>query len=58
MDASRYKSVAKAGREGGFDAEWQKTYAILVEGNQIDHCEMFDEADLEVALARFEKLDG
>jgi hypothetical protein len=40
----------------GFDAEWRVVTVVTVEGDRINRCEVFDEADLDVALARFEEL--
>ena len=40
----------------GFDAEWRTIDLVTVEGDLISRCEIFDEADLDAALARFEEL--
>ena len=40
----------------GFDAEWRMIQVLTVEGDLISRCELFDEADLDAALARFEEL--
>lgn len=40
----------------GFVAEWRQIQILTVAGDRIDRCEVFDEADLEAALARFEEL--
>ena len=40
----------------GFDAEWRAIDLLTVEGDRINRCEIFDEADLDAALARFEEL--
>jgi len=40
----------------GLDAEWRETILVTFEGNLINHCEVFDEADIDAALARFEQL--
>ncbi|HEY7051245.1 MAG TPA: BTAD domain-containing putative transcriptional regulator [Mycobacterium sp.] len=40
----------------GFDAEWQYVNLLTFEGDLINHCEFFDEADLDSAIARFEEL--
>ena len=39
-----------------FDAEWREVAVSTVEGDLINRCELFDETDLDVALARFEQL--
>jgi hypothetical protein len=41
----------------GFAAEWREVALLTFEGDAINRCEIFDEADLETALARFDKLD-
>ncbi len=40
----------------GFEAEWREIHLTMVDGDQFSHSEIFDEADLEAALARFEEL--
>ena len=40
----------------GFDAEWRVLNLMTVEGDLINRCELFDEADLDAALARFDEL--
>ncbi len=40
----------------GFDAEWRKITLLTVDGDLINRCELFDEADLDAALARFDEL--
>ena len=40
----------------GFDAEWRMLQLVTVEGDRINRCEVFDETDLDAALARFEEL--
>lgn len=40
----------------GFDAEWRGTHVLTAEGDSIKRLEMFDEADLDTALARFDEL--
>ena len=41
----------------GFDAEWRMIQLLTVEGDRISRSELFDEADLDAALARFDELD-
>ena len=43
-------------RNEGFDAEWRVIALLTVEGDLINRCELFDEADLDAALARFDEL--
>ncbi|CQD16814.1 putative ATPase [Mycobacterium lentiflavum] len=40
----------------GFDAEWREVFLLTIEGEILNRCELFDEADLDAALARFEQL--
>ncbi|BDB44881.1 BTAD domain-containing putative transcriptional regulator [Mycobacterium kiyosense] len=40
----------------GFDAEWQEINLLTIEGDLIDRSEVFDEADLGAALAKFDQL--
>jgi ketosteroid isomerase-like protein len=40
----------------GFDGEWRIVLLLTVDGDRIDRCEVFDESDLDTALARFEEL--
>ncbi|UMB72220.1 AAA family ATPase [Mycobacterium paraterrae] len=49
--------VANGTTPGGFDAEWRITNVITVRDRLINRCEMFDEADLDAALATFDAID-
>ncbi|TPG32059.1 BTAD domain-containing putative transcriptional regulator [Mycolicibacterium hodleri] len=40
----------------GFDAEWREVALLVFDGDAISRCELFDESDLDVALARFDEL--
>jgi DNA-binding SARP family transcriptional activator len=40
----------------GFDAEWRMIQLLTVEGDRVNRLELFDEADLDAALARFDEL--
>jgi hypothetical protein len=40
----------------GFDAEWRIVILSTVEGDLVNRCEIFDESDIDVALARFDEL--
>ncbi len=40
----------------GFEAEWRGVSVFTVEGDLVDRCEVFDEADLDAASARFDQL--
>ena len=48
--------VAHGVSQDGFDAEWRGVELLTVEGDLINRCEIFDEADIDTALARFEEL--
>ncbi len=48
--------VAHGTSHEGFDAEWRAIDLLTVDGDLINRCEIFDEADLDAALARFEEL--
>jgi hypothetical protein len=41
----------------GFNAEWRGILIYTFEGDRANRCEVFDEADLDAAFARFEELD-
>ena len=40
----------------GFDAEWRGIGVLTIDGDLINRFELFDEADLDAALARFDQL--
>ena len=42
--------------QAGFEAEWREISIATVDGDLINRSEMFDEADLDAALARFDEL--
>jgi DNA-binding SARP family transcriptional activator len=46
----------KGTSQEGFDAEWRTIEIYTVEGDMLSHCEVFDEADLDAALARFDEM--
>ena len=48
--------AASGNSREGFDAEWRGLNISMVEGNMISRSELFDETDLDTALARFEQL--
>jgi hypothetical protein len=50
--------LARGVSHEGLDAEWYLTIVVTVNGNLANRCEMFDAADLEPALARFEELQA
>ena len=51
--------VTQAGHgtsQEGFDAEWREIVLLTIEGDLINRIELFDEADIDAALARFDEL--
>ena len=49
--------VAHGVSQDGFDVEWRITFIFTVDGDLISGYELFDEADLDAALARFDELN-
>ena len=49
--------AAQGVSQEGFDAEWRMLFIFTVDGDLISRCEIFDEADLDAALARFDELN-
>ncbi|WP_406817850.1 BTAD domain-containing putative transcriptional regulator [Mycobacterium sp. M23085] len=50
--------TAKGTAQEGFVAEWRMIHLLAVEGDRINRSELFDEVDLDAALARFDELAG
>ena len=48
--------LARGISQEGFDAEWRDVYVLAVEGDMFSRSELFDEADLDTAIARFDQL--
>ncbi|GAB3022459.1 hypothetical protein MBOU_36150 [Mycobacterium bourgelatii] len=48
--------IASGTSPEGFDAEWRMIQVLTVNGDRVIRCELFDEADLDAALARFDEL--
>jgi hypothetical protein len=42
----------------GFDAEWRMIFIFIVDGDLVRRYEIFDEADLDAALERFDEISG
>src|SRR5262249_40595488 len=42
--------------EGGFGAEWRGVHFLTLDDGMVDRCEMFDEAELDAAIARFDEV--
>ncbi|OBI40150.1 hypothetical protein A5707_10730 [Mycobacterium kyorinense] len=51
-----FTHAAYGSSQEGFDAEWRETAILTVDGDLVNRCEMFDESDVEAALARFAEL--
>ena len=49
--------VATGTTNDGLVAEWRLIDVLIIDGDLISRCEMFDEDDLENALARFDQLN-
>lgn len=49
--------VSNGTSQEGLEAEWRSIDVLTVDGDVVNRCEVFDEADLDAALARFEELD-
>ncbi len=48
--------VTRGSSSDGFDFEWREIALFTVDGDRISRIEVFDEADLDIALARFDEL--
>ena len=48
--------VANETSQEGFHAEWRVVSVFTVEGDMVNRCEVFDEADIDAAIARFDQL--
>ncbi|MGV0606722.1 BTAD domain-containing putative transcriptional regulator [Mycolicibacterium sp. XJ1904] len=51
-----FTQTVQATSQEGFDGEWREITLLTVEGDAISRCEVFDEADLDAALTRFDDL--
>lgn len=51
-----FTHVGSGTSRDGFEADWRAVDLIMVEGGLISRAELFDEADLDAALTRFEEL--
>ncbi|ORA97076.1 regulator [Mycobacterium mantenii] len=48
--------VVQGSSQEGFNAEWQELILLAFNGDMVNHCELFDEADIDSALATFDQL--
>jgi hypothetical protein len=53
-----FVQVLRGSSADGFDAEWRLVELMTVEGDLVSRAELFDEADLDTALARFDEISG
>ncbi|OBI75610.1 BTAD domain-containing putative transcriptional regulator [Mycobacterium sp. E740] len=53
-----FTQVLKGTSHEGFDAEWRDVIILTVDGDRLNRCEIFDEAELDAALTRFEELSA
>jgi len=51
-----FTQVFNLSSQEGFDGEWRIVALMTVEGDLVSRAELFDEADLDTAIARFEQL--
>ena len=51
-----FTQVLNLSSQEGFDAEWRIVALMTVEGDLVSRAELFDEADLDAAIAKFEQL--
>jgi hypothetical protein len=51
-----FTTVAHGTSQVGFAAEWRTLNLMTVDGEMLNRAEVFDEADLDTAIARFEQL--
>ena len=49
--------VSKGIARQGFEAEWRELNVVMISGELTARSELFDESDLDAALARFDELD-
>lgn len=53
-----FTHVAKGVSKDGQDVEWRVTDVVTLDGDRFARCELFDDVDLDTALARFDELSG
>lgn len=52
-----FSHVESGTSDQGFNAEWREVSLLTFEGDAINRCEIFDETDLDAAIAKFDDLD-
>lgn len=53
-----FTQLVQATSHDGFNGEWRDAVILTVDGDMIDRCEAFDEADMDTALTRFDELNA
>lgn len=51
-----FTHAARGRSSAGFDAEWRVIQLLMLEGEELSRCEIFDENEVDAALARFDEL--
>ncbi len=51
-----YTHAASGTSKDGFEAEWRMIVILMVQAEGLNRCELFNEADLDTALVRFDEL--
>ncbi|KUI47640.1 hypothetical protein AU198_23865 [Mycobacterium sp. GA-1199] len=51
-----FTQVVSGTSQEGFEAEWRMVDLVMIQGDLICRCEIFDDSDLDAALARFDEL--
>src|SRR5262249_42521622 len=51
-----FTGVGNGTSQDGFDAEWRNIAVVTVDGHLLSRCEIFDQGDIDAALARFDEL--
>ena len=51
-----FTQLVKATSREGFNGEWRDVVVMTLDRDAINRCEVYDEGDLQTALARFDEL--
>ncbi len=51
-----FTQVLKSASQENFHGEWRVVELMLVQGDLVSRCEVFDESDIDAALAKFDEL--
>lgn len=55
--SERLSHVAHGLSREDFDAEWRDVHLVKVDGDTVSRCELFDESDIDAAVATFDELE-